>query len=183
MPASRFNRAALLTLTLLLSAARAASALELQVMTGTTLFDWAPLPQVEAGLLTSPTPSGFQQQIGLRFRSLVLMFNTLETLARSRFSFPTRGSDFLREKLRVGLEYPPNNFAYMPMDWPPNYFTYLELAACSSLMFREAPHAHSCEISISSRAGVARKTCAWDSPLHRFPIWPSLNLLNRRQNL
>jgi hypothetical protein len=177
MAAAPSRKAAVLAAALWLCAPGGAPALELQVMIGATLFDGLPLPQAEVSLLTSPASSGFQQEIGLRLRSLLLMFNTFEVVARSWLSFPGSGNDFVKERLRVGLEVSPNILVAMPMDWPADFFGFLELAVCSTLALGEPAASPGYALFFSSGARVAGRKYGWDNRLHRYPIWPSLGFL------
>jgi hypothetical protein len=79
-----------------------ASAWQVQVMVGGFIFL---IPTVEVSFLSSPGPMGvYQQEIGLRFSS-ILLYDSIDLVLRSWFSFPDSSSDFLRQRFKCGIDY------------------------------------------------------------------------------
>ncbi len=97
------QKTALVAVLLILVVAAGASAVQVQIMVGL----WLLFPTIEITVLTPPGAMGaFQQEIGFRFSSW-LIFNDLDLVLRSWWSFPDSRSEIIRERFRCGIEYSP----------------------------------------------------------------------------
>ena len=99
-------------------AAATGEAWELKLMVGLEFWPYyLPPTVIEVGFLTTPCPAGYQQEIGVRYSSfLIVMYSSVDLVARSWFSFPYSGSGFLQDRFRCAIEYSPQLFLSLLAD-------------------------------------------------------------------